>query len=551
MKKIEKMISLLITAACFTSVIPAQAAEVITANEVRDLIFATGITDDETLELEIKREYDELSRRKIRDIIGDGASYCVEELPMNVMDQYIEQFGKYKPGDFAEYLDYTHTGNGYVPGGYAYRVVSEGTPENFAYIDLRVYSQDQTSNSYMYRLDEDNGGEYRDEMLVHDYGKIAELINEANIEKPSDIRIFDERAQLNVYINSPSGEFVITEKEMRNINAGYLGKSAAVMEPYKLIDAEEFLEFVCESYEDGTEAAKTFDAKARERKVDGILLDPAQRFSQGEQTDTRSAFVGSESQFKDVADRNSLLNASVNELVSMDIISGYEDGTFRPDGEVTRAEAAAMICRMMKYDGAASDAFSDVARESWYAPWVGAISRRGIVSGYEDGTFRPHENITYQQALKILYAILGQPGFDYDAIPIMADGDLMKNLDSFTFDMPVTRGNMAILLSNALDGYIMVTSWEFGGSMPVYIQGPECTLISYINGTELKGAYFTSLESEKQFFDETEKLFYESYGDLIFEYLTGCMTASEEKILETKQYLAEHGWSGETIKAYP
>ena len=79
-------------------------------------------------------------------------------------------------------------------------------------------------------------------------------------------------------------------------------------------------------------------------------------------------------------------------------IVGYEDGTFRPDGDMTRAEAAAIFARLIaeekgeKISGTAD--FSDVSRNDWYADYVGYLAKYDIIKGYEDGTFRADAPVT-------------------------------------------------------------------------------------------------------------------------------------------------------------
>lgn len=79
-------------------------------------------------------------------------------------------------------------------------------------------------------------------------------------------------------------------------------------------------------------------------------------------------------------------------------IVGYDDGTFLPDGDMTRAEAATIFARLIseekgeKISGKAD--FSDVSRNDWYADYVGYLAKYDIIKGYEDGTFRPDAPVT-------------------------------------------------------------------------------------------------------------------------------------------------------------
>jgi hypothetical protein len=89
----------------------------------------------------------------------------------------------------------------------------------------------------------------------------------------------------------------------------------------------------------------------------------------------------------------------VETLANKLIVEGYEDGSFGPDGEITRAEFATLVVRALGLNGkAAPDApFSDVSTSDWFEGAVALAADAGIVNGFEDGTFRPNEVITREQ----------------------------------------------------------------------------------------------------------------------------------------------------------
>ena len=78
---------------------------------------------------------------------------------------------------------------------------------------------------------------------------------------------------------------------------------------------------------------------------------------------------------------------------------GYEDGTVRPNGNISRAEVATVLFRLLKDDVRTQNltkdnAYSDVSGTAWYAAAVSTLSKMGVISGYPDGTFRPNAPIT-------------------------------------------------------------------------------------------------------------------------------------------------------------
>lgn len=86
-------------------------------------------------------------------------------------------------------------------------------------------------------------------------------------------------------------------------------------------------------------------------------------------------------------------------------MSGYTDGTFRPDGQTTRAEVASLMAGLIEgYDKNATytTSLNDIDSAEWYAQAVKFMSAQGLITGYEDGTFRPNRQITRQEFCAII-----------------------------------------------------------------------------------------------------------------------------------------------------
>ncbi len=87
------------------------------------------------------------------------------------------------------------------------------------------------------------------------------------------------------------------------------------------------------------------------------------------------------------------------------IVRGYSDGTFRPNAPITRAEFAAICCRFEQLtDGAAT--FTDVPASHWAAKSIAYAAKRGWVTGYADGTFKPNNNITRAEVSAVTCRLL-------------------------------------------------------------------------------------------------------------------------------------------------
>lgn len=124
--------------------------------------------------------------------------------------------------------------------------------------------------------------------------------------------------------------------------------------------------------------------------------------------DTREEYW---SQVNDYTDCSSDLwcNNAISTLTNMGIIDGFSDGTFRPYAKITRAQFAKIAVGFFEttredYQGY----FTDVDINAWYTEYVEAAARVGLIEGFNDGTFRPNTNITRAQACVIVNRALGR-----------------------------------------------------------------------------------------------------------------------------------------------
>jgi hypothetical protein len=120
------------------------------------------------------------------------------------------------------------------------------------------------------------------------------------------------------------------------------------------------------------------------------------------------------SQFADVAD-GAWYAQAVSYLASIDIITGYEDGTFRPDQKITRAEFVTILSRFEMSEPGELGRFSDAAGH-WAESAISAAAELGWTDGYPDGTFRPNALITRAESATIINRML-ERGIDAEDIP--------------------------------------------------------------------------------------------------------------------------------------
>ena len=110
--------------------------------------------------------------------------------------------------------------------------------------------------------------------------------------------------------------------------------------------------------------------------------------------------------FPDV-DSDAWFNKYIGYLEDKDVLSGYEDGTFRPMDTITRGEINAVIARAQRYDLISYNGiFTDVTENDWAKDYIETLADKNIVSGYEDGTFGPYSPLTRAEAVAIINRVL-------------------------------------------------------------------------------------------------------------------------------------------------
>ena len=177
-----------------------------------------------------------------------------------------------------------------------------------------------------------------------------------------------------------------------------------------------------------------------------------------------SSFVAlAANDFPDVADTADYAKA-VAQLTALDIVNGYEDGTFQPDKTVTRAEMTKMIIVALGSKDAAEamsgqdTAFRDVDHNHWAAGYVSQANQSSpqFIQGMGDGTFAPEANVTYAQAVTMLvratgYESVAAPyGYPSGYLNQAADLGILKGVTGIASDAELNRGQVAILIDNAV-----------------------------------------------------------------------------------------------------
>lgn len=180
--------------------------------------------------------------------------------------------------------------------------------------------------------------------------------------------------------------------------------------------------------------------------------------------------------YTDVTESSAYYEA-VESLSKLGIVTGYEDGTYKPEETVTRAEMAALIARIQGYEETAkanaNTVFTDVPSTYWASGYVAQANGQGIINGYGDGTFGPDDAVKYEEAVKMIMATLGYTpyamnngGYPTGYLAAAQFYGVTKGVSNAVTGTGANRGTIAQLLANAIDTPLMGQSkWSTDGSV--------------------------------------------------------------------------------------
>ena len=157
---------------------------------------------------------------------------------------------------------------------------------------------------------------------------------------------------------------------------------------------------------------------------------------------------------------------AVTVLSGLKVFQGYDDGSFQPQGAITRAEVAAIIYRIVTGDVADTQVgiyadynkFDDVASTSWYAGYVNFCANAEYIKGYDARTFGPNDPVTGYQALAMILRALGYDkngeftgtNWQVQTAAVGEQRGITKNITAGTLGVPATREVVAEILFRAI-----------------------------------------------------------------------------------------------------
>ena len=176
---------------------------------------------------------------------------------------------------------------------------------------------------------------------------------------------------------------------------------------------------------------------------------------------TFTVYAGKEKIYSDVKG-GEYYAAAVEVLSELDILNGYEDGSFKAERSVTRAEMAAVIVRMLGMDEEADDNkgktdFDDVDKDHWASGYINTAVEEGIINGDGDGKFRPEDEVKHEEAIKMVVCAQGlgdgvkSSGTNWAKpyLEIAEENGISDGLETEKGEA-ATRGDVAVMVYNGL-----------------------------------------------------------------------------------------------------
>lgn len=224
-------------------------------------------------------------------------------------------------------------------------------------------------------------------------------------------------------------------------------------------------------------------------------------------------------------------------LSTLGLIKGYEDGTFRPDNTITRAEFTVMVTRALGVDGIKidGDIFDDVTDH--YAKYnIRTAYDMGIVNGMGNGTFCPDAPVTYEQAVKMIVCMLGYGangeelgGYPSGYMKMGANLNLTGKI-SMTNSDPAPRGVIAQLIYSALDVKMQNKIINADGS-ETYAETQDTLMEGKLKMYKIKGMVIGIGDSKMDMCGmqllDNEMAVYSSNDTLLFDYTSFFATKEE------------------------
>lgn len=126
--------------------------------------------------------------------------------------------------------------------------------------------------------------------------------------------------------------------------------------------------------------------------------------------------------------------------VNLGFVSGYEDGTFKPDRTITRAEFSKLLNNALKVEITQKLSFSDVKENEWFYKEVQKSVAAGFFSGYENNTFRPNNPIKREEVAKVVSGAMTTGNIEGEGATLLSDYNSIQEWAKVSVDTVYNKG---------------------------------------------------------------------------------------------------------------
>ena len=167
---------------------------------------------------------------------------------------------------------------------------------------------------------------------------------------------------------------------------------------------------------------------------------------------------------------------AISMVTNLGLMEGFDDGSFRPDDTLTRAETAKIFCCILDIDPVPGiSPFNDIPEDT--EGWINAAYANGIINGRGDGSFYPDDPAAYEEAIKMIVCALGDEpeamkrgGWYIGYVALAVEYKITNGVGGKVGDS-VTRRQFAMLLNNALEVPIFGSSYQEGCIVYTVLKG--------------------------------------------------------------------------------
>ena len=447
-------------------IVPVRADEKMTADKVKEMLYASSIANSEDKEELLSYEYSLLesndinAKKKVQKLGDISKSFKM----FSIMPPYKENtYYDYEEGDIFEYFE---LGSDIRHDDY----LIEMPDASGRYIPIMLYGE-KTS----YSLHPENIKP--NDSISLDFGRLADTINAAGLEGVSDIKLCHMN-QYFYYIKAENGEFEVSEKALTN-----RFRDNETLSAWTVYPLGRYFEFETDRAIDSDRMADTTFEKLRSIKV------PEEFDIKGDEARETNYFNEYEMQMNPFTDTDGITAKAVSLLYDIGAVKGCGDRKFYPSQPITADQVRLMLNRLMK-------------------------NNADYTEGY-DG------EVDFEGAAYIILRLLGdwdqQMSLEaiIDIYPWIVNG--IENIDALS---SVSRGDFAVMVCNALDRNM----WTYGiDSNVIGMHGSgginqDICLIDYINGRKLNGMYALSKQDGDEWIDRYKSWFFPTCGDILYEY---------------------------------